>query len=118
MSTLAQENPATQKLLSKIVAKTWVDEKFRSQFISNTNDVLEENGLTIPSDVKFQVINNTLVGTLISNIPDQEGDVVCEISLPSKPIELMDQPIQSWHNGSNSNYPVSNCDVDSCRYCY
>ncbi|MEQ8959313.1 MAG: hypothetical protein RLP02_15565 [Coleofasciculus sp. C2-GNP5-27] len=101
MSVLVKNNPATQKILSKIVAQTWVDEEFKSQFLSNTNPVLEENGLTIPSGVDFQVSNNTLVGMMTSKVPGQESNVVCEIPLPSKPTGLTDQPIQSWDNGDD-----------------
>jgi len=114
MSVLVKNNPATQKILSKIIAQTWVDEEFKSQFLSNTNPVLEENGLTIPSGVEFQVINNTLVGTMTNKVPGQDGNVVCEISLPSKPMGLTDQPIQSWTNEQNSNSPVADCDGEYC----
>lgn len=114
MSVLVKNNPATQKILSKIIAQTWVDEEFKSQFLSNTNPVLEENGLTIPSGVEFEVINNTLVGTMTNKVPGQDGNVVCEIPLPSKPMGLTDQPIQSWTNEQNSNYPVADCDEGDC----
>ena len=114
MSVLVKNNPETQKILSKIIAQTWVDEKFKSQFLANTNPVLEENGLTIPSGVEFQVINNTLVGTMTTKVPGQDGNVVCEIPLPSKPIGLTDQPIQSWSNRENVEFSVSDCEGEVC----
>jgi hypothetical protein len=103
MPLLAKDSPETQKVLSKIVAKTWLDEEFNSQFLSNTNAVLEENGLTLPSGVEFKVNDNTLLGTQKSTADSPDGNVVYEISLPTKPEGLTDQPIQSWANGSNSN---------------
>ncbi|HEY9604969.1 MAG TPA: hypothetical protein V6C85_25420 [Allocoleopsis sp.] len=111
MNLLTRDNPEAQKVLSKIVAKTWLDEQFKSQFISNTNVVLEENGLTLPSSVEFRVNGNTLLGTLTSKVPGQEGRVVYEISLPDKPEGLTDQPIQSWTNGNNSDYEESDCKI-------
>lgn len=114
MSVLVKDNPETQKILSKIIAQTWVDEEFKSQFIAHPNPVLEENGLIIPSGVEFQLIKNTLVGTMTTKVPSQDGNIVCEIPLPSKPMGLTDQPIQSWTNEQNSNYPVADCDDGDC----
>jgi len=110
MQLLTKDNLEFQKVLSKIVAKAWLDEEFNSQFHSNTNTVLEENGLTLPSGVDFRVNDNTLVGTLTSKVASQEGSVVYEIPLPHKPEGLTDQPIQSWTNGDKSDYPVSDCE--------
>jgi hypothetical protein len=115
MALLTKDNPEAQKTLSKIVAKTWLDEQFKSQFLSNTNAVLEENGLTLPSDVEFRVSDNTLVGTLTNQVPDRESNVVYEIPLPNKPEELTDQPLQSWTNGNNSDYPVSDYEEGDCK---
>lgn len=113
MPLLTKDSPESQKALSKIVAKTWLDEGFKEQFLSNTNAVLEENGVTLPSGVEFRVHENTLVGTLTSKVHAQDSNVVCEIPLPTKPEGLTDQSIQSWSNGNNSDFPVSSCD----EYC-
>jgi hypothetical protein len=110
MQLLTKDNPEAQKTLSKIVAKTWLDEEFKSKFIANPNAVLEENGLTVPSGVEFKVNDTTLVGTLTNKLPGQEGNVVYEIPLPHKPEGLADQSIQSWTNEENSDYPVSDCE--------
>lgn len=112
MPLLEKDSPESQKALYKIVAKAWLDQEFNSQFLSNTNAVLEENGLTLPSDVEFRVHKNTLVGTL-SNIADsQNSNVVCEIALPSKPTGLIARPIQSWAKGNDSDLP--DYEVGSC----
>ena len=111
MALLTKDNTEAQKTLSKIVAKTWLDEQFKSQFLSNTNAVLEEHGLTLPSGVEFRVNNNTLVGTLTKNVLDRESNVVYEIPLPDKPEGLTDKPIQSWTNGNNSDYEEGDCKV-------
>ncbi len=100
MPLLAKDSPEFQKALSKIVAKTWIDEEFNSQFLSNTKAVLEENGLTLPSGIEFRVNENTLVGTATDTTDSQNSKVVYEIPLPPKPTGLTDQPIQSWANGN------------------
>lgn len=110
MTLLAKDSPASQKVLSKILAKTWLDEEFNSQFRSNTNVVLEENGLTLPNDVEFRVNENALVGIQKSAADSQDSNVVYEIPLPSKPTGLTDQPIQSWSSENNSDSSVSLCD--------
>jgi hypothetical protein len=112
MPLLTKDNPEAQKALSKIVAKTWLDEGFYSQFLSNTNVVLEENGLTLPSGVEFRVNENTLVGIQKSTADSQDSNVVYEIPLPTKPTGLTDQPIQSWANGNDSDSSIYICEGD------
>lgn len=102
MPVLTKDSQESQKVLSKIIAKAWLDEDFNSQFLSNTNMVLEENGLEVPSDVEFKVRENTLVGIVKSTDDNQGSNVVYEIPLPMKPSELTDLPIQSWAMANNS----------------
>lgn len=112
MPLLAKDSPESQKLLYKIIAKTWLDEEFKSQFLSNTNAVLEENGLTLPSGVEFKVNAKTLVGIRNSTADSPDGNVVCEIPLPNKPTGLIARPIQSWANKNDSDLP--DYEVGSC----
>lgn len=112
MQLLAKDSQEFQKVLSKIIAKTWLDEEFNSQFHSNTNAVLEENGLTLPSGVEFRVNENTLVGIQKSTADSQGSNVVYEIPLPTKPTGLTAQPIQSWANSNDSDSSVYNCEGD------
>ncbi|NEP00037.1 MAG: hypothetical protein F6K58_15420, partial [Symploca sp. SIO2E9] len=93
MPLLAQDCQESQKALSKIVAKTWLDEDFNSQFLSNTTAVLEENGLSLPSGVEYTVQQNTLLGIKLNN------EVVCEIPLPVQPASLTDIRLQSLVDG-------------------
>ena len=116
MQLLAKDSQEVQKVLSKIVAKTWLDDGLKEQFLSNTNAVLEENGLTLPSGVEFRVNENTLVGIQNSTTDSHNSNVVYEIPLPTKPTGLTDQPIQSWSNGNNSDSPVTDCESDgACK---
>lgn len=121
MQVFSQDSQEFQKVLSKIVAKTWLDEDFNSQFITNTNVVLKENGLSLPSDVEFQIKGNTLVGSSKSSSDSSTGKVVYEISLPTKPTDLTEQVLQSWASVDNSkvggdclDFCVDNCFDDGC----
>ncbi|GAB4176873.1 MAG: hypothetical protein Fur006_08170 [Coleofasciculaceae cyanobacterium] len=115
MQLLAKDSQEVQKVLSKIVAKTWLDDGLKEQFLTNTNAVLEENGLTLPSGVEFRVNENTLVGIQKSTADSQDSNVVYEISLPTKPTELTDRPIQSWSNGNNSDSSDADYEEGDCR---
>ncbi|MGB7441875.1 MAG: hypothetical protein WA919_12460 [Coleofasciculaceae cyanobacterium] len=107
MAVLANNQQEVQKVLSQVIAKTWLDEEFKQHFVANPAAVLNENGLSVPSGVEFKLEGNTLVGT-------NSGEVVYELPLSDKPAGLTDQAIQSWANG-NSEYIGSDCiDNGSC----
>jgi hypothetical protein len=118
MPLLTKDSPESQKALSKIVAKAWLDEEFNSQFLSNTNAVLEGNGLTLPSGVQFRVNENTLVGIQKSTADSQDSNIVYEIALPTQPTGLTDQPIQSWSNGDNSDSHTSDLEEGYSEICF
>ncbi len=46
----------TTKVWAKVVAKCWQDETFKRQVITNPNRALEEQGLKIPTGVRYKVI--------------------------------------------------------------
>lgn len=112
MPLLAKDSSEAQKVLSKIVAKTWLDDGFKENFLSQTNAVLEENGLTLPSGVEFRVHENTLVGTLTSTAASADNKVVYKIPLAAKPSGLTDQHLQSWADTDNKFSHVGLCDGD------
>ncbi|HBB32544.1 MAG TPA: hypothetical protein DC064_12290, partial [Cyanobacteria bacterium UBA9273] len=113
MPLLAQDCQEAQKVLSKIIAKTWLDEKFNSQFLCKTNEVLAENGLTLPTGVEFRVHENSLVGTLTSTTASADSKVVYDISLPAKPTALTDRHLQSRIERDRSKSPVGLCVPES-----
>ncbi len=107
MTVLLQNRPEAEKALSQVIAKIWLDEEFKAKFLSNTNEVLAENGLTIPSDVEFSIRENTLVGILKSVADNAEGEVVYEIPLSTKLTGITDQAIHSWNTRNDSISAVS-----------
>lgn len=63
---------AHQKQWAKIVAKAWVDEDFKAQLLSNTNQILEQEEIELPEGVTFKCLEAT--------------DSVQWLILPSKPV--------------------------------
>jgi hypothetical protein len=106
MPLLTKDSKESQKALSKLVAKTWLDEAFKERFISEPVTVLEENGLTLPSNVEVRVNENTLGEMQTSTSASPNTNVVYEIPLPHKPAGLTEQQIQSWVHGDDHDTPV------------
>lgn len=101
MSFALGNSQESQKVLSKLVAKAWLDEKFKKRLISDTVKVLEENGLTLPSGAQVRVNENTS-STLASTDVNLNTDGVYEIPLPPKPSELTDELIGSSADKNNT----------------
>ncbi|NEP00034.1 MAG: hypothetical protein F6K58_15405 [Symploca sp. SIO2E9] len=115
MHSFSKNSQEFQKVLSKIVAKTWIDETFKSQFLTNTNLVLEENGLPLPSGVEFQVNGNTLVGSSKSASNSSTGRVVYEIPLPTKPTGLTEHVLQSQASVDNPEFGGDCMEICACE---
>jgi hypothetical protein len=87
---LTQNWQELEATLSKIIAKTWIDEQFRQQFISKPADILREAGVVIDDFVKVIVKQNA------NNVPVLQagnGGTVYEINLPSKPENLEEEEL-------------------------
>jgi hypothetical protein len=48
-----------QKAYGKVVAKAWGDHDFKAKLFADPKTVLKENGVEIPEDVEFRVVENT-----------------------------------------------------------
>ena len=48
-----------QKAYGKVVAKAWGDDDFKEKLLADPMTVLKENGVAIPEDVEFRVVENT-----------------------------------------------------------
>lgn len=96
-----------EKTLSKIVAKTWIDEDFCKRFINEPTVVLREAGLAL-SDTAKVIVNQGKVNTSV--LTTAEGEMtVYQFNLPSKPENLTDEQISAWaketmDTGSSSSF--------------
>ncbi len=66
-----------QKAYGKVVAKAWGDDDFKAKLLADPMTVLKENGLAIPEDVEFRVVDNT--------------DKIGHLILPPEPAELLSE---------------------------
>jgi len=48
-----------QKAYGKVVAKAWADANFKAKLLADPKTVLKENGVEIPDDVEFRIVENT-----------------------------------------------------------
>lgn len=77
-------NDHTQKL-SQLVAKSWADEAFKHQLLSDPATVLNAEGIELPAGVTLQVLENT--------------DQLFHLVLPLKPTELSDDALDRVSGG-------------------
>jgi hypothetical protein len=54
-----QKHEAFQKAWAKVIAKCWIDEKFKQRLLKNPGAVLEEFGVEIPSGMTFKIMENS-----------------------------------------------------------
>ena len=83
-----------ETVLSKIVAKTWIDEEFCKRFINEPTVVLREAGMAI-SDTAKVIINEGKTNTSVLTTAEG-GMTIYQVNLPSKPESLTDEQISAW----------------------
>jgi hypothetical protein len=113
MQPLLADRQESQKILSKLVAQSWLDEEFKQRFVSHPVAVLEENGITLPTGVEVRVNENPAPEALQSQELIADSNGVYEIPLPAKPTELVNEQIQSWPD-KNRDLVASACTDGFC----
>ena len=79
--------PEIEEKWREIVAKSWVDAKFKESLLDNPNQVLSENGVDVPGNINFVVVENE---------PDR-----LHLVLPSAPSDVS---VESVDRSSVSDY--------------
>ena len=87
---LTQNWQELEATLSKIIARAWIDEQFRQQFISKPGAILREAGVVIDDFVKVIVKQN---GHNVPVLQIGNGGTVYEINLPPKPENLREDKL-------------------------
>ena len=96
-TTLLPQN--WEATLSKILAKTWIDESFRQRFIQEPLAVLEEVGLALEDSIKVIVdFNSATADGIISVISEKEEITIYQVDMPSKPSGLEEEKINYWYS--------------------
>lgn len=80
--------------VSKLVAKAWMDDKFRQRFISEPTAILREAGVVLGDFVKVIVTQESANSPLLKTADG--GAVVYQINLPEKPDYLNEEKISDW----------------------
>lgn len=88
-----------ETVVSKLIAKAWLNDDFHKRFFSDPAVVLREAGLMLEEFVEVKVIQNLTGGSVLRMAGAEGGTVVYEIPLPSKPADLSDEHISSWVKG-------------------
>ena len=80
-----------QKAYGKVVAKAWADPDFKAKLLADPKTVLKENGLAIPDDVEFRIVENT--------------DKIVHLNLPPEPTgQLSEEELEKVAGGEFADY--------------
>ncbi len=106
-----QERKNWEMIVSKLIAKAWLDQDFYHQFVSEPAKILREAGLVIDNFVKVIVNQNPAT---VPALTIGEGEIpIYEINLPPKPARLIDEHITAW-SADTPNLFFCLCDPVMC----
>lgn len=91
--------------ISKLIAKTWLNDDFRTRFFNEPAAILREAGLMLEEFVEVKVIQN-LTGGSVLQLAGAEGSAIYQVELPSKPTGLTDEQINTWVEGLGNMLPA------------
>ncbi len=78
------EYQTRQELESNLVAKAWQDDAFKQQLMSDPKSAIAEAGLSLPDDIKVEVIEETnRTFYLVIPQPPSQVDELSEADLES-----------------------------------
>ncbi len=107
--TFTQDQKTWETIVSKLIARAWLDEDFHKRFVSDPAKILREAGLVLGDLVKVIVTQGSTPVPVLKVAG--EGTGICEISLPSKPADLTDEQISAWGKGT---FDMPACIMQPC----
>jgi len=81
------------QVISKTIAKTWLSDEFKTQFIANPQKVLETEGCVFSPDITVQV-DQTATNWHMEPAEGNQG-AVFSIALPPKPDEVSTEELEN-----------------------
>ena len=91
------DSPKTlERTVSKLLARSWVDESFARRFLSETAAILKEAGIDIKEFEAVKVVQSVTGETTLQLTGAEEGAVSYEIPLPAKPADLTDELLDNF----------------------
>lgn len=77
----------SKNTVCKMIAKSWMDSKYRERFIAQPKELLKEEGVLLPEEVEVKV-DESLSYTVQIEIIFDSNRVVYTIGLPPKPADV------------------------------
>ena len=88
-----------QRQLAKLIARTWIDDDFRSRLFSEPAAVLQETGLRLQD---FATVTANQDSGVLAFAGVEGGAISYELEIPPKPTSFEDELICSWNSESLS----------------
>lgn len=79
--------------VSKLIAKTWLDDELLQNFVTDPAGILREAGLLSAEVEEVKVFKKLTGGSVLEVVED---GITYQIALPAKPADLSDEHIRSW----------------------
>ncbi len=94
--------------VSKLVARTWVDNQFKQSFIDNPIEFLQEVGLTLEDFIEVQIKTGSYGS--IRFVGGEGGEILnFQITLPPRPDTLDDEQLNNFINQTQNEIIVKLC---------
>ncbi|RKZ91215.1 MAG: hypothetical protein DRR19_07865 [Candidatus Parabeggiatoa sp. nov. 1] len=95
LSVVPENWPQVNQIVSKAIARCWLDEAFKADFIDNPRSILEGEGLSFPEGVSVTVDQNSTKWTTEPLSPGSQKMVI-SIPLPPRPAEITVEELKNW----------------------
>lgn len=85
--------------ISKLIARAWLDENFKQQFMDAPKETLASNGIVISEGIEVEIDPDSFSW----KIEQIEGSnrAVYKIPLPPKPSEINEVELTKWSEGTD-----------------
>ncbi len=108
--TFTQDQKTWETIVSKLIARAWLDEDFHKRFVSDPAKILREAGLVLEDLVKVIVNQGSTAAPVLKGADG--GAVIYQINLPPKPRDLTDEQMSVLTQGTlevAQNFCVPSC---------
>lgn len=110
-----KEAAGRKRTYARIIARCWLDPKFKERFIEDPKVVFDEYSIDVPKDTELVVVENT-PNRIHFILPPAPGTVKTPHLMERQPIHIRDCPCDSATcEHSQDSQPSANC---VCVTCY
>ncbi|MFB2918220.1 hypothetical protein [Aerosakkonema funiforme] len=94
-----------EREVSKLIARTWLDEEFYDRLVNDPVGTLREAGLVLEDFVQVEINRDPNAFPVLRGA--EGGVVIYELPLPPKPPQLDDETLRAWVEGSSDVVPMT-----------